>query len=265
MVRLALSALLLLLISPFRVSGQLDDGRKGIFSGTIVDDSLGYAIPSVHLWNESTRMGSVSNASGEFEIPAGDQDTIVFSAIGYLSKVILASSARNDSLVVRLKQKIYEIDELTVRRFHSYGSFIYQVVHHELPENEISETKGYLDITLNLAAKEADRERNARAKMINPGFSTALGPLEDPTKAFREKSRRMEKRKRVIQAKYNREMVAEITHLEDEDLTEFIALCDFSEDYLFKTELPAIIEDIYVVLDDFQSRRDTIPPDRRQQ
>jgi hypothetical protein len=261
MVRLALSALLLLLISSFRVSGQLDGGGKGIFSGTIVDDSLGFAIPSVHLWNESTRMGSVSNAYGEFKIRAGDQDTIVFSAIGYYSEVILALADPNGGVVVRLKQKIYEIDELVVRRFHSYESFIYQVVHHELPESEISEMKGHMDITLNLAAVEADRERNAREKMINPGFSTALGPHEDPNKAFREKVWRMEKRKRVIRAKFNREMVAEITHLEEEDLTAFIALCNFSEDYLFKTELPAIIEDIYAVLDDFQSRRDTILPD----
>ena len=109
--------------------------------------------------------------------------------------------------------------------------------------------KGHMDITLTLAAVEADRERNAREKM------------ENPNKAFREKTLRMEKRKRVIESKFNRELVAEVTHLEDEDLTEFIALCNFSEDYLFETDLPTIIEDMFAVLDDCQSKRDTIPPD----
>jgi hypothetical protein len=148
---------------------------KGYSRETIVDDSLGYAIPSVHLWNESTRMGTVSNVSGEFEIRAKDHDTIVFSAIGYYSEVILASADPNGGVVVRLKQKIYEIDELVVRRFHSYGSFIYQVVHHELPESEISEMKGHMDITLNLAAVEADRERNAREKMDKSGLFHCTG------------------------------------------------------------------------------------------
>jgi len=261
MYRLAFIALPILFIGSLSVSGQLDSIGTGIFSGTIVDDSLGYSIPSVHLWNESSRMGSVSNASGEFKIRAGNQDTIVFSAIGYYSQVLLASPALNEGVVVKLKQKKYKINELVVRRFHSYESFIYQVVHHEIPESEISEMKEQMDITLTLAAVEADWERNAKEKLENPGFSTALGPLENPNKAFREKTWRMEKRRRVIEAKFSREMVAEITQLQNEELTEFIALCNFSEDYLFKTELPAIIEDIYAILDDYQSRRDTIPPD----
>lgn len=261
MYRLAIIAFIILLIGSLRVSAQLDSISTGIFSGTIIEDSLGYAIPSVHIWNESTRMGSVSNASGEFKIKARDQDTIVFTAIGFYGQVILASSTLDEEVVVRLKQKRYEINELIVRRFRSYESFIYQVVHHEQPESEISEMKSHMDITLNLAAMEADWERNAKEKLKNPGFSTALGPLKDPNDAFREKAWRMEKRKRVIQAKFNREMVAEITQLEDEDLTEFIARCNFSEDYLYKTDLPTIIEDLYAVLDDYQSKRDTIPPD----
>ncbi len=264
MYRLAFIALPILFLSSLRVSGQLDSTRTGIFSGTIVDDSLGYGIPSVHLWNESTRIGSVSNASGEFMIKARDQDTIVFSAIGYYSQVILASSTLNEGVVVRLRQKKYEIDELVVRRFRSYESFIYQVVHHELPESEINEMKEHMDITLTLAAVEADRERNAKQKLENSGFATSLGPLKNPNEAFREKAWRMEKRKRVIQAKFNRAMVAEITHLEDEDLTEFIALCNFSEDYLFETDLPTIIQDMYAILDDYRSKRDTIPPDMLQ-
>ena len=257
MSRFVIIALPILLLGSLKVSAQLDSLSRKTFSGTIVDDSLGYGIPTVHLWNESTRMGTVSNASGEFRIKAKDQDTIVFSAIGYYSQVMHASSSQNEGVIVRLRQKKYEIDELVVRRFHSYESFIYQVVHHEIPESELSEMKEHMDITLTLAALEADWERNAKEKLENPGFSTPLGPLEDPQKAFRERSLKMEKRRRVIEAKFNRTMVGELTRLEDEELTHFIAHCNFSDDYLYKTDLPEIIEEMYAKLDDFHSIRDT--------
>lgn len=263
MYRLSIIVLAILFSGSLQVSGQLDGSRK-TFSGTIIDDSLGYAIPSVHLWNESTRKGTVSSSIGEFRIMAGEQDTLVFTAIGYYSQVMLVTFAQNEKIVVRLKQKKYEIDELVVRRFHSYQSFIYQVVHHEVPESEISEMKEHMDITLTLAALEADYERNAKQKLENPGFSSAMGPLENPNKAFREKTLRMEKRRRVIESKFNRTMVGDITRLEGEELTDFIAHCNFSEDYLYKTGLPEILNDIYAKLGEYQSLRDIIPSDTLQ-
>lgn len=261
MYRLAFIALTLLFLCSLSVSGQLDSLSTRTFSGTVVDDSLGYGIPTVHLWNESTRMGTVSNSSGEFRINAKARDTIVFSAIGYYSQVMLASATRNEGVKVHLKQKKYEIDELVVRRFHSYQSFIYQVVHHEVPESELSEMKEHMDLTLTIAALEADWERNAKQKLENPGFSSPLGPLENPNKAFRERMLRLEKRQRVIEAKFNRTFVGDLTRLEGEDLTDFIALCNFSDDYLFETDLPTIIEDMYAILDDYQSMRESLPSD----
>jgi len=126
MYRLAFVMLPLILISSQRVAGQVDRPSINAFSGKIIDDSLEYALPSVHIWNESTRMGSISNNSGEFSIQLRNQDTVVFSAIGYFSYVMVVSASLNQSVVVRLKPKKYEIDEVVVRRFRSYESFKYQ-------------------------------------------------------------------------------------------------------------------------------------------
>jgi len=75
--RLAIFALPLLCIFSQSVSGQIDSLSTLVISGKIIDDSLEYALPSVHLWNESTRMGCISNDSGEFRITAKIQDTLV--------------------------------------------------------------------------------------------------------------------------------------------------------------------------------------------
>jgi hypothetical protein len=241
------------------VAGQADSLSIKVFSGKIIDDSLEYALPSVHLWNESTRMGSISNDSGEFSIKVRVQDTLVFSAIGYFSYVVVVSSSLNQKVVVRLKPKKYEIDEVVVRRFRSYESFKYQVIHLDLPETKTTELREYLKVTSITAALEADRERAIKDKLNGFGYTTSLGRGIDHDKVFKEKIINQKMRDQVINAKYNRVLVGDITQLDGDELTEFIALCNFSEEYLYETDLYTIIEALYVKLDDYLNRVDTIP------
>jgi len=256
MYRLVVAIPLILLISSLRVAGQSDSIGYRVFSGKIIDDSMEYALPNVHLWNESTRRGSVSDDTGAFSIGVRDQDTIVFSAIGYYSYVMVVPPSLTKTEVIRLKPRTYEIEEVVVRRFPSYESFIYQVAHHELPETKTTEL-----VMSTAAALEADRERAVEDKMETGrfGYITPLGKGIDQKKAFKEKIEAQKKRERVIQAKFNRVLVGDITHLDGDELTDFIAFCNFSEDYLYETDLYTIMEDLYAKLDDYQILRDTIP------
>lgn len=224
-----------------------------------MDDSLGFALPQVHLWNESTRLGSISNDSGEFTLRARSQDTLVFSALGYYSLLYIVSAAWDQKLEIRLKPKTYEIDEVVIRRFGTYESFKYQVLHLELPESKTPPMGEYLRLTVTAAALEADRERAIKDKLERFGYTTPLGKGADPVKIFQENMSKKKTREQVIQAKFNRELVGDITHLEGEELTEFIAQCNFSEEYLYETDLYAIVEALYAKLKDFQHLRDSIP------
>lgn len=255
--------LVLSLISIFsqRLAGQVDSSSNKVFSGEVIDDSLAYAVPSVHIWNESTRMGTFSNSHGEFSIKLRSQDTIVFSAIGYYSSVIVVSSSLDQNEVVRLKPKKYEIDEVVIRRFRSYESFKYQVIHLDLPESKTAELKEYINLTSTAAALEADRERAVNDKMETGrfGYTTVLGAGIDREKVFKEKMSNLKKREKIISAKFNRVLVEDITQLNGDELTEFIAMCNFSEEYLYETDLYAIIDTLYAKLHEYQNMIDTIP------
>lgn len=250
---------LLLFMFSQRLDGQVATSSVRVFSGKIIDDSLGYALPSVHVWNESTRMGTISNDSGEFRISIRNQDTIVFSTLGYMSSIMVVATSLNK--LVRLKPKTYEIDEVVVRRFRSYESFIYEVVHHELPETEITELREYVNALSTVAALEADRERIIEEKLETGrfGFITPLGKGIDQEKAFKERMNAQKKKEEVIHAKFNRVLVGDLTQLDGDELTEFIAFCNFSEDYLYETDLYTIVEDLYAKLNDYQIKIDTIP------
>lgn len=260
MSRFVIVILPFLLISTPRLAGQADTTLHKSFSGTIIDDSLGHTLPSVHLWNESTRTGSISNAAGEFSIHVRGRDTIVFSTIGYHSYVIVLSPPLNQQAVIGLKPKKYEIGEVVVRRFRNYESFKYQVLHHALPEPVAAQSTSYIKLSSTAAALDQDRERAIKDKVESGriGYITPLGKGVDREKAFKEKIRRLEKRERVIHAKFNRVMVGELTQLEGDQLTEFIALCNFSDEYLFETDFYTIIEAMYVKLEDYLSMADTV-------
>lgn len=260
--RLVIAVMLLLFISSQNLSSQVDSANSKLFSGTVVDDSLASVLPFVHIWNESTRQSSFSNDSGEFRVTLSGQDTLVFTTLGYMSEVVIVSnSSRNQHVQIRLKQKIYELGEVVVRRFRSYESFKYQVLNLELPEKGTEQAKEFIQLTSTAVALETDRERAVADKMSTGrfGYTTQLGKGIDPEKAFREKVRTLEKREKVITAKYNRQLVGDITQLEGEDLTQFIAYCNFSEDWLYEADLYTITDSLYAKLSDFQMKRDTIP------
>lgn len=259
--RFAFAFLFLLVYFSQSVNAQVDSLGTIEISGRIIDDSLEYALPSVHLWNESTRMGSISNESGEFIIKASIHDTLVFSSIGYASNVIVVSSSMHQEVLVRLKSIKYEIDELVVRRFRSYESFKYQVVHLELPESEVAELKSYINLTSTAVAIEVDRERAVKEKIETGrlGYISPLGNGIDRNKAFREKTLNLKHRQKVIHAKFNRQMVADITQLDGDELTEFIALCDYSDEYLYETDLYTILDDLHAEFNNYQLKLDTIP------
>ena len=245
----------LLFIITQGLHGQVDSSRNIVLSGKILDDSLAYALPFVHLWNESTRLGGISNDSGEFKIKVRSQDTVVFSAIGYFSEVVVVSnSSSNQNVVVRLKPKKYEIGEVIVRRFRNYESFKYQVIHLDLPESETAELKEYINLTSTAAALEADRERAVNDKLETGrfGYTTPLGRGINPEKAKMEKISKLKKREQIINDKYNRVVVGEITQLDGDDLSDFMAFCNYSNDYLFETDLYTIIEDLHLKFDEFQ-------------
>ena len=261
MFRLVIILLPILLMLSHTLSAQSDSTRYRVFSGNIIDDSLGYALPSVHLWNERTRMGTISDETGKFDIHVREQDTVVFSILGYDSYVYVVPSFMPQKQLVRLKQKRYEIDELVVKRFRNYASFKYHVLHLDLPESETAQLKTHIQAASVDVALEADRERAVKNKIETGriGYITPLGKGLNREKAFKQKMTAREKRERIIQSKFNRELVGDITQLEGDELSEFIALCDFSEDYLYEADLYTIIEALYIKLEEYHTLTDTIP------
>jgi len=260
MPRIVIVALALLLIFSLRLQGQVDSTGVKVLRGVIVDDSLGHALPFVHLWTTNSNTGGISNDSGEFEITVSDQDSLVFSALGYYSdSIIVPDSSLNQKLAIRLKRKRYELAEVVVRRFGTYESFKQQVLNLRLPKTQTDYLREHLKVSATTAAVEADRERVAKDKVKGFGVTSSLGPGRNAYREGLKKISNLKQREKIIHEKFNRQLVADLTQLEGDSLSRFIAYCNFSEDYLYESDLYAIVEALTYKFDSYQAMRDSIP------
>ena len=88
--------------------------------------------------------------------------------------------------------------------------------------------------------------------------------LERFTKKGKEKKKlaeilEHERKWKLANEKFNREWVASISNLDGDELTSFIAFCDFSADYIIETHLIDIKNEVLALLDDFKSTDQKAP------
>lgn len=244
------------------ISAQIreDSVQYHFFEGEIVDDSLGFTIPGVHFWNESSRIGGVSNKNGEFSIKVSENDTLVFSALGYFYKLFVVQGSENETnSVIRLKPLKYEIGEAVVVGYRDYASFKEHFLELDLRDEKTENLKKNINKLGTMIALEADRERAVKSKMAGFGYTSALSGRISAEQAKLREIERLKRRAIVINEKYSRTLVADITKLEGDDLTRFIAHCNFSEDYLYESDLLTIIEAVERSFKSYHFPKDSIP------
>lgn len=220
------------------IYAQSNNFNFEIIKGKILDDSTGLYIPSVNIYNESTRNWDYSTNEGTFTIWVDMGDTLVFSAVGYLSEVIIiTNSLLKDSLNLKLEPRTYEIGEVTVKSVKKYSQFKQDVINLKLPRTELDSISEELANTATHVSLEADHEREV--KEVFDREKGTLFMLEKPIKTKNEKQLiklnktvKYEERQKVIDLKYNREIVKKYTKLSDEGLTKFMIFCNFNSEFL---------------------------------
>jgi len=92
-------------------------------TGTILDQDSSSAIPFAYVINTNTGNGEVSNYDGTFSIMGKDNDTIMFSYLGYYKRSIVIKNIRNvndsvkKSINVVLTRTIYGLETFNVNAF----------------------------------------------------------------------------------------------------------------------------------------------------
>lgn len=213
--------------------------------GVIIDESNNETIPFVNIYNESQRKWYLARENGTFLIDVHVGDTLVMTSIGYLGKVIqITEDNIDDQLSVQLIPQHYDIDEVQVFAFKSYEDFQEAFKNLKLPETRIDIVRNQLQESCERYAEGAAENKYAEYKLEHPGLAITFGKSGTKEKELRAELRKKDEIQYIIDKKFNREIVNRLTHLEGNELTNFMGFCNFDMEYLHKATEYEIVEKI---------------------
>lgn len=215
-------------------------------------------IVGTHIKNLNAQKLAISDEYGRFRIPAQLGDTLMFSNVGYqiLGWVAEESWFENERIEFLLAVDTVYLEEVVIGEFPEYTRFKQLIVDTE-PADSFFWYHG--------VPQPVMKEHNQLEKkdFTNPIFM-ATHPISFFHHAFSKKEKEKRKMQKIRKSqhvtnrarlKFTREWVSEMTKLQGDELTDFIAFCKFTPKYLAETELYIIHERMMALLNDFKSQQ----------
>ncbi len=228
----------LILIS-VHVNSQLFGKKSPVLQGRFTDKENDNHLAFVHILNESKRTAAISDTSGLFQLKVDIGDTLAFSALGYLGKVIIVDEHMLQScLSIQLVPRTYDIDEVKVIALGTYSQFKQKFQNLELPYTKTDRLRDHLNMLAVKAGEEGYQEYKDK-KIAEDGVSIASVPILTPEERQLIKLKEIlkeEKIQKIIDKKYNSEIVADLTGLKGDELIDFMSFCNFKKQYLLNTK-----------------------------
>jgi hypothetical protein len=182
----------------------------------VVSDSTLTSIRDCHIINKTLRMGTVTDAYGDFKITANVNDSIFFSAIGYEKLTIaLTDSMYTYGYIIKLKPATYELDEVIIQPLIERPLITkWEVYTKPLPN------QGGINIPL---PNPLDHPVTALYDLLSK---------EGKQKRYNQKLTEGTHDFMLLGEKFNGEMVSQMTGLMDDELIKFMSYCNFTNDFL---------------------------------
>lgn len=201
-----------------------------MFSGTIIDSDSKEKLTHVYIENSTRKIIAKSDENGHFEIFAHNGDTLVFSSIGYYWAKHVVTNENN--LTFHLTQQIYDIGLVTKMFPYSYEELTNRVL-------QMSPAKDSLH--LNLEHEPFLGTNNHQPGQLTYTISGAITEFYNANNRHARnaiKAAELLSHKEnilIVNKKFNKEMVKEMTHIPEEYFEKFIVFCDFNDEFLFNT------------------------------
>jgi len=219
-----------------------------VISGKIDSDAL--SVENIHILNQNSHKGTISDKHGEFKIPVKINDTLIFSGVQFYEKKIKITKLlmRNKIITVQLFQKINELDEIKIKAHNLSGNLNTDA--NNVKDSVSKTSDGVLDFSMIDFSKpvvqdidEFSRSRTSSDQQLVPGGGNILGLLSlvlDPLIeqinkiGARKKSRKNEERnyqKKVIDApekiisQLGESFFTETLHIPTEHIIPFLNHC----------------------------------------
>lgn len=223
--------------------------------GVIRDARTQETLIGAHIRNITTNQMTYALNNGAFKLPAAIGDSLMISHIGYRDGFIqLSEDHFKHSINVDLEEEIGYLDEVHVSVFPEYSRFKQLIL-----ETEPIDTHLHFDLPKVVVYRGPTAQQ-----MMDPALTPSvgirfdLGALGKKGKEQRKYEKLLEQKgkQELAYRKFNREWVASETKLEGDELTDFMAYCKFTIDYLAETSLFEIHQEMMALLETFKSKQE---------
>ena len=226
-----------------------------LVSGQLQDSLTNEPVQFAHVSNITSNQMIITDVAGFFRIPANVGDTIVFSIVGYQKLGwVVKSNWFDEPITLKLPKDRLMLDEITISNIPSEEVFKRRLIEYTPQDtgfwyHGMSEPKPYDDSPMS-------------EKQVNNPLYAITQPTDFLYQKFSKQAKEERKFHQVLQResvthrvnqKFTRDWVQNLTGLEGDELTSFIYYCDYSLDYLDRTPLYMIQEDLLAKLEDFQN------------
>lgn len=201
----------------------------------IVESQTKKAVSFARIINKSRHIGVYSDTLGIFTIQAYATDTILVSSIGYYpASIKVADSLYKQTKLpqIALIEHVYELGVVDINSLGTYQQFKYKVLHTKIPTSTTQEVIESIQKELTLIPKhplkaEASIPLGSPVTALYMLFSKEGKQIKHFNKVLEEEKEQMEDEKslRIVNLKYNSEIVSQATGLTDELLNQFMLYC----------------------------------------
>lgn len=246
------------IIIAFFLTSYAGLAQRSYLNGVVKDSLSRQDMIDVHVRNINAGNLTSSNAYGKFKIPAQEGDTIVFSSIGHKTLAwIVQGDWTFDEREFLLPVNTVYLDEVVIGDFPRYERFKEMIMEAQ-PMDTSLQIFGVKPVVMT-----GDNRLN-ESYIRNPLFAV-FHPIDFVYQNFSKREKEKRKYHKLVQnqhindkvnAKFTREWVAEMTELEGDKLTNFIAYCNFEMAYLARTPLYMINEKMMELMPAFLKEYD---------
>lgn len=228
--------------------------QRSYLNGVVRDSLSEQDMLGVHIRNINAGSLSSTDSYGKFKIPVQVDDTLVFSSVGHktLAWIVEEAWMGSEEVEFLLPVNTVYLDEVIIGDFPRYERFKEMIMEAQ-PVDTSLQIFGVKPVVI------TGDKRLDESYIRNPLFA-ALHPIDFVYQNFSKREKEKRKHYKLVQNKYRadqvnskftREWVAEMTELEGDTLTSFIAFCNFETSYLAKTPLYIINERMIELLPEF--------------
>jgi len=214
--------------------------------GKILDSQTHQPVIFAHVINIKKGLATITDTSGVFRIVLLKSETIRISSIGYDNTYFnLPDTAQstNQFFVIYLTPKIYDLNVVNIYE-ERWKAFVYDMSNIEI---ETDETQERIQIWMDNLIPVDELKMIATAAR-GFGFPINYKTNRDKQLAKVEELKMQEELNKIADEKFNKELVAKITGLENKALDDFMKYCIFDRDFILKRteyDLIVIVQEIF--------------------